>query len=90
MNKQREEWNNHISRITEDRIVRVIKGNSPKGGRSSGTPCKHWNDSLSLHINRWELKYEKGGGGRLLGQSGKGQVKYASGLSTSLLADHLT
>jgi hypothetical protein len=27
--KRREEWNNHISRMTEDRTVRVLRDNSP-------------------------------------------------------------
>jgi hypothetical protein len=31
VNIRREEWNNHISRITEDRIFRVVRDNSPKG-----------------------------------------------------------
>jgi hypothetical protein len=46
MNKDREEWNDHISRITEDSILWVIKDNSRKGGSRLGRPCKHWNDSL--------------------------------------------
>jgi hypothetical protein len=41
VNKRREEWNNHISRMTEDRIVWVDRDNSPKNGTSPGRPCKH-------------------------------------------------
>jgi hypothetical protein len=35
-NARREEWNNHNSRMTEDRIVRVIGYNSLKGKRRPG------------------------------------------------------
>jgi hypothetical protein len=38
MNKHREEWNDHISRITEDRIVWVIKDNSTKGEAAQKDP----------------------------------------------------
>jgi hypothetical protein len=53
MNKHREEQNDHISRMTQDRIVWVIRHNSPKGIRNP-RPCKHRNDSLKPN-------YRKGG-----------------------------
>jgi hypothetical protein len=33
VNEGKEEWNSHISRMTEDRTVRVVRENSPKGKR---------------------------------------------------------
>jgi hypothetical protein len=47
VNKGREEWNNHISRMTEDRIVRVVRDNSPKCKRRPGRPRKRGSDSYS-------------------------------------------
>jgi hypothetical protein len=47
LNKKREEWNNHISGITADRIVSVVSDNSPKGKRRPGRPRKRWSDSCS-------------------------------------------
>jgi hypothetical protein len=40
VNKGREEWNNHISRMTEDGFVRVVRDNSPKSKRRPGRPHK--------------------------------------------------
>jgi hypothetical protein len=45
--KRREEWDNHVSRMTEDRIVRVARDNIPKGRSSPGRPKKLWPDSFS-------------------------------------------
>jgi hypothetical protein len=57
MNKHREEWNDYISRMTEDRIVWVIKDNSIKGGSSPGRPCKHCNYSLKPNYSEKGEEY---------------------------------
>jgi hypothetical protein len=36
ISKRREEWNNHVSRMKEDRIVTVMIDNIPKGRISPG------------------------------------------------------
>jgi hypothetical protein len=46
--KWQEDWDNHTSRMTEDRIVRVVRDNIPKGKRCPGRPKKHWSDKFSL------------------------------------------
>jgi hypothetical protein len=56
VNRRRKEWNNHILRMTEDRIVRVVRDNSPKGKRRPGRPRKRWSDLL--YINRL-IGYQK-------------------------------
>jgi hypothetical protein len=44
--KRRQEWNNHISKITPDRIVRIVRDNFPKGKGGPGRPRNRWNESL--------------------------------------------
>ena len=40
------EWNTHISRMNEDRIVRRVRDNVPIGRRSRVPPMKRWSDAL--------------------------------------------
>jgi hypothetical protein len=49
MNKRKEDCNNHISRMTEDKIVRFVRCKSPKGRKSPGLPRRVWNVSVPLH-----------------------------------------
>lgn len=42
------EWNDHITRMAEDRLVRVARDKSPSGRRSIGRPRKRWCDGLPL------------------------------------------
>ena len=44
--RRRIEWNAHISRTNEDRIVRRVRDNEPIGRRSRGRPMKRWSDAL--------------------------------------------
>ena len=44
--RRRIEWNAHISRMNEDRIVRRVRDNVPIGRRSRGRPMKRWSDAL--------------------------------------------
>jgi hypothetical protein len=44
---RREEWDNHVSRMSEDRIVTVVRDNVTKGRRSPGRRKKHWSNSFS-------------------------------------------
>ncbi|XP_044745133.1 uncharacterized protein LOC123306997 [Coccinella septempunctata] len=39
------EWNRHIGRMTEDRLVRIARDKSPSGRRSVGRPRKRWSDA---------------------------------------------
>ena len=45
---RKEEWNEHISRMDNRRIVRVARDKSPLGRRSLGRPRKRWSDNLSV------------------------------------------
>lgn len=42
------EWNRHIGRMTEDRLVRIARDKSPNGRRSVGRPRKRWSDGVDL------------------------------------------
>ena len=39
-------WNEHIDRMTEERIVKITRDKSPAGRRSTGRPRKRWTDNL--------------------------------------------
>ncbi|CAG9835898.1 unnamed protein product [Diabrotica balteata] len=43
---RKKEWNEHINRMEETRLVRIARDNSPKGRRSIGRPRKRWSDNL--------------------------------------------
>ncbi|XP_015187255.1 PREDICTED: uncharacterized protein LOC107072109 [Polistes dominula] len=42
------EWNDHITRMTDDRVVKKSRDKSPSGRRSLGRPRKRWSDSLTI------------------------------------------
>ncbi|XP_030765794.1 uncharacterized protein LOC115889857 [Sitophilus oryzae] len=42
------EWNEHISRMDEGRIVRSARDKSPLGRRNTGRPRKRWCDNLTI------------------------------------------
>ena len=44
--KRKQEWNQHINRMGEDRLVRIARDKSPNGRRSTGRPRKRWSDNL--------------------------------------------
>lgn len=41
---RRQKWNEHIDRMSESRMVRIARDNSPTGRRSVGRPRKRWSD----------------------------------------------
>lgn len=43
---RKQEWNLHIDRMTEQRIVKIARDKSPTGRRGIGRPRKRWNDDL--------------------------------------------
>lgn len=43
------EWNGHISRMDQQRVVRIARDESPIGKRSLGRPRKRWSDNLTVH-----------------------------------------
>lgn len=46
VDRRRSEWNDHVSRMTSDRIARIARDNLPADGkRSPGRPKKRWKDS---------------------------------------------
>jgi hypothetical protein len=44
--RRRTEWSMHISRMTEDRLVRRVHDGIPVGKRNRGRPMKRWRDTL--------------------------------------------
>ena len=45
---RKHEWNAHISRMDQERIVRIARDKSPAGRRSMGRPRKRWSDNLTI------------------------------------------
>ncbi|XP_057652394.1 uncharacterized protein LOC130891583 [Diorhabda carinulata] len=43
--KRRREWNQHVNRMTTDRIAKIVRNNIPHGRRPVGRPPKRWRDS---------------------------------------------
>lgn len=43
---RRQQWNEHVSRMEEDRIARIARDNYPSGRRSPGRPLSRWRDTL--------------------------------------------
>ncbi|XP_030760558.1 uncharacterized protein LOC115885711 [Sitophilus oryzae] len=57
---RRREWNEHIGRMDEGRIVRSARDKSPLGRRSTGRPRKRWCDILTIDSNcRHDVKNEQ-------------------------------
>ena len=44
--RERKKWNEHIDRMTEERIVKITRDKLPAGHRSIGRPTKRWRDNL--------------------------------------------
>ena len=51
--RQKKKWNDHIRRITKDRMAEVVRNGLPKGGKSPRKPGK-----LPYNMN-WFLIYKK-------------------------------
>lgn len=47
VSNRKKEWNNHINRMDNNRIVRIARDNSPIGRRSVGRPKRRWKDNLN-------------------------------------------
>ncbi|KAK9887098.1 hypothetical protein WA026_020042 [Henosepilachna vigintioctopunctata] len=45
---RKQEWNDHINRMDDRRIVRIARDKYPLGRRSVGRPRKRWNDNLNV------------------------------------------
>ena len=48
VHRRKVEWNEHIDRMEEQRIVKVARDSAPKGKRSVGWPMKRWKDNLHV------------------------------------------
>ena len=44
---RRQEWNEHVSRMEDDRSVKQARDKIPRGTRTLGRPKKRWKDELS-------------------------------------------
>ena len=47
--QRKRNWNEHIPRMTDDRIVKTSRDKSPAGQRSTGRPRKRCSDNLSVN-----------------------------------------
>ena len=45
--ERKKKWNENIDRLTEERIVKIIRDKLPAGHRSTGRPRKKWRDNLA-------------------------------------------
>lgn len=43
--KRRREWNQHVNRMSPDRLAKIVRNNTPHGRRPIGRPPKRWRDS---------------------------------------------
>ena len=57
--QRKRNWNEHISRMTDDRIVKTSRDKSPAGQRSTGRPRKRWSDNLSVNLNQAKRRRKK-------------------------------
>jgi hypothetical protein len=48
--RRRYEWNEHITRMNPQRIVRQARDNHPRTRRSVGRPKKRWKDNLRINL----------------------------------------
>jgi hypothetical protein len=44
--RRRTEWNEHISRMADNQIVKKVRDRIPEGKRNRGQPMKRWRDVL--------------------------------------------
>jgi hypothetical protein len=44
--RRRTEWNEHITRMADGRLVKKVRGGMPEGKRNRGRPMKRWRDVL--------------------------------------------
>ncbi|XP_060522502.1 uncharacterized protein LOC132699671 [Cylas formicarius] len=45
--QRKRQWNDHINRMQDGRLVKIVRDKSPDGRRSVGRPRKRWNDDLN-------------------------------------------
>ena len=46
-NVRRREWDDHVDRMEETRLAKIVRDNRPQGIRSRGRPKKRWKESLN-------------------------------------------
>jgi hypothetical protein len=46
-NVRRKEWDGHVERMEDNRLVKIARDNRPQGVRSRGRPKKRWKESLN-------------------------------------------
>ena len=49
--ERRREWDEHVTRMYTERLVKISRDNIPAGRRSPGCPKRRWSDFI-LHQNR--------------------------------------
>ena len=46
-NVRRREWGDHVERMEENRLAKIVRDNRPQGVRRRGRPKKRWKESLN-------------------------------------------
>lgn len=52
-------WNTHITRMTEDQIVKIVRDRLPLGKQNPGRPRKRWMDGMPAMKNGQSKKGQK-------------------------------
>ena len=45
---RKDEWNEHVSRMDDSRLVKIARDRKPIGTRSIGHPRRRWRDNLKV------------------------------------------
>jgi hypothetical protein len=45
---RRKERDEHITRMFDNRVVKIVRDMIPAGNRRPGQPCKRWRDDITL------------------------------------------
>jgi len=44
--RRRREWDQHVTRMNAERLVKISRDNIPVGRRSTGCPKRRWSDLI--------------------------------------------
>ena len=55
---KRREWDEHVTRMNTERLIRISRGNIP-AGRSPGHPKSGWSDLIPVKIGGTAYKKKK-------------------------------
>ena len=59
MERIRREWDEHVTKIDDRRLVKISRGNIPAGRRSPGRLKRRWSDLIHDQIVRFAYNEEE-------------------------------